>query len=235
MTRVTALNARDDLRELADRYETVAALEPTPDPHRGGLRAVPGPRVPPGLEPLLDADELSCAITAVSEWAEFLTHVLVDEADATDPGSVTARLRAAADHAGHFTDHPDEFLAIAVRDDLRHHLKVMRRLAARGTSYVRTGMSCQDPTCPGHYVCPLGSDDALECSRCRHRVPYVVWSAWPRTRITYVTVEHAARIAGTTVAGVKMRASRGGWRKVGTGRDVRYHVDDVRGVSEQSA
>lgn len=233
---VATLNVRDDFFELAERYETVAALDPgaLADTVTGG-RAAPGSRVPPGLQPLLDADELTSTLTAVTEWAEFLAHVLVDEVDVTAPGATTARLRLAAEHAAHFIHHDDEMLALAVRDDLRHHLRALRRLSKRGTRRVRTGITCQRYGCDGPLVSPLGgpdrTSDALECEACGHQVPYSVWSSWPRARVQFVTVEHAARLCGTTVAGVKMRASRGKWRKVGTGRDVRYHVDDVRAAS----
>ena len=62
-------------------------------------------------------------------------------------------------------------------------------------------------------------------------VPHAVWSSWPRARVRYITVAHAAKMLETTEAGVKMRASRGKWRRVGTGRDVRYDVDDVRAAA----
>jgi len=95
-------------------------------------------------------------------------------------------------------------------------------------------MPCSDPTCTGQYVADLprvGKPTAgdITCDRCKHRVPHSVWSSWPRARVEWVTVEHAARIAGVSVGAVKMRASRLRWRRQGTGREVRYHVDDVRG------
>lgn len=237
--RTRVLNTRDDILELAERYETVAALDLTPQ-RAEGVRAVPGSRVPPGMQEVLNDDEVQRATTALDEWTEFVAHVIAEECDATMPDSTPARLRAIAPWTEHMLDHDDELLALAFADDLHEHLKAMRRLAGRGIRRVRTGMRCQDPACSGHYVSPLGTssdrhDDAIECDKCKHRVPYVVWSSWPRARVQYVTVEHAARMAETTVAAIKMRASRYGWRRIGTGRDVRYHVEDVRGVSDLSA
>lgn len=232
-----ALNLRDDLLETAERYETVAALDTTtPTSEPAGGRTPPGSRVPPGMQAVLDEDELTTTLAAVDDWARFLVQVLLDETDMpTAPHHTPARLRRAAEHAAHFTDHDDEMLALAVRDDARHHLRALRRLSKRGTRRVRTGMTCQRYGCDGPLVSPLGgpdrTSDALVCEVCAHEVPFSVWSSWPRARVQFVTVEHAARLCGTTVQAVKMRASRGKWRKVGTGRDVRYHVEDVRAAA----
>jgi hypothetical protein len=46
--------------------------------------------------------------------------------------------------------------------------------------------------------------------------------------VRWITIEHAARLLDTTVPAVRMRASRMHWHRVGTGRDVRYSVEDVR-------
>lgn len=229
------LNARDDLRELAERYETVAALDLHPSPPAG--HAVPGSRLPPGMQEVLDADEIATALRAVDEWAEFLAHVLADEREVTAPDSTPARLRLAGEHAAHFLEHPDEMLALAVTDDLHEHLRSLRRLAGRAVRRVRTGARCQHMGCEGWLVSPLGAtenrhEDALVCDRDgRHTVPYSVWSGWPRARVQYVTVEHAAKMLGTTVPAVKMRASRGKWGRIGTGRDVRYAVEDIRAAA----
>ena len=231
------LDVRDDLRELADHYETVAAADPASQ--AGGATSKPGPRLPPGAMEMLDADEVRRALEAVDEWAEFCAHVLVDERDATAPDSTPARLRMVGEHVEHFLDHDDVMLSLSFVDDLREHLRSLRRLARRGVRIVRTGMVCQDPTCSGQYVSALApagqGDDAIECERCHHRVPHSVWSGWPRARVEWVTVEHAARIAGTTVAAVKMRASRGKWRRTGSGADVRYNIHDVRGEATAMA
>lgn len=228
----SALDTRDAILELADRYETVVALDIVPEVGEKG-RTPPGSRVPPGMQQILDDDEIAGVVVAVDEWALFLVHVLMDERDLTPAEATPARLRQVARDVEHFVSHPDEMLALSVVDDLRDHLRDMRRLSKRGVRKVRTGMRCEHRGCQGQLISPLGgngdrTDDALECDRCHNKVPYMVWSSWPRARITYVTIEHAARIAGTTVPGVKMRASRNKWRRIGTGRDIRYHVDDVR-------
>jgi hypothetical protein len=232
---IDTLNARDDFRELAERYETVAALDVHPSPPVG--RATPGSRLPPGMQEVLDRDEVRTALTAVDDWAEFLVHVLADEREMTAPDSTPARLRLIGEQAAHFLEHEDELLALSVADDLHDHLRTLRRLAGRAVRRVQTGVRCQHPACEGRLVSPLGTTDdrhdaALVCDKdSRHTVPHSVWSSWPRARVQYVTVEHAARMLGTSVAAVKMRASRGRWRKIGTGRDVRYSVDDVREAS----
>jgi hypothetical protein len=223
------LDARDDLIELAERYEQVAALDPIAD--RDALRASLGPRVPPGVQAFLDADEMAGALLAVDAWARYLGHALIDASDVELPDQTPPRLRVIAAGLGVLLE--DERARLDILDELAGHLKVMRRLARRAQRNIRTGIACQDPTCRGQLTAPVGGpdrhDDALACDRCHRRVPFTVWSGWPRARITYVTVEHAARLVGTTAAAVKQRASRGRWRRVGTGRDVRYHVDDVRG------
>lgn len=229
------LDARDDLREMAELYETIASLDLTPEP--GGAHGVPGSRVPPGMQEILDADEVTGGLRAVDAAAEFWTHVLVDERGATDPGLTPARLRMVGEHVGHFIDHEDELFALSFVDDSRDHLRALRKLAQRGQRHVRTGMQCQDPVCAGHYVAALGAtkEGAIECDRCRHRVEYQVWSSWPRARVTYITVEHAAKVAGCEISAVKTRASRGKWRRTGEGRDVRYHIDDVRGAEKATS
>lgn len=230
MTETTsALNVRDDLRELAERYETVAALDLAPEALEG-VRTAPGSRVPPGAQEILDADEIRRALAEVDDWAEFLVHVLVDELGVTAPDSTPARLRLAGEHAAHFIDHHDELLALAFLDDLRDHLRTVRRLASHGVRHIPTWHRCTRSVCDGMLVSTLGegTDASLRCDRCGTVVPFSVWSTWPRQRVTYITAEHAAKMLQTTVQAVWQRARRGQWRRVGTGRDVRYHVDDVR-------
>lgn len=237
----SALDLRDQFREAADLVETVAALDSTAERAAGGGRSAPGSRLPPGMREILDADEVTTVIEGITEWAEFCVHILLDETDVPAiPDETPARLRLAGEHTAHFLDHEDELLSLTIQDDLHDHLRALRRLARRGTRVVQTGMRCQVVTCPGRLISPLGRDGSdrhdadLHCDRCGAVVPHIVWSSWARARVTYVTVEHAAKIAGTTVDAVKRRASRGKWRRVGTGRDVRYHVDDVRGDTRES-
>lgn len=235
---VATLNTRDDFLELAERYETVAALDLTPA-SMVGRHIPPGTRLPPGMQEILDADEIRTKLTAVDDWTEFLAHVIAEERDVVMPDMTPARLRLVAEYTAHLIEHPDEMLALAVVDDLRHHLRTMRRLAGRGVRQVQTGIRCQRNNCNGRLISPLSdenrTDDALECDRCHHRVPWSVWSSWPRARVTYVTVAHAARMAGTTVGAVRVKAHRQKWRRIGTGGDTRYHVDDIRRASGLSA
>lgn len=233
MTDPSPLDARDDLRELADRYETVAALDLTPDPSEQVRHAAPGSRVPPGAQEILDADEISRALAEVDDWAEFLAHVLLDEREVLDAGSTPGRLRAAGEHAAHFLGHADEMLALAFDDELHEHLRSLRRLSRRKVKHIRTHHRCVRSVCNGRLVSTVGegADAALRCDECGDVVPYIVWSAWPK-RVTYITPEHAAKRLGCTLAAVYIKASRGKWHKVGTGRDVRYLVADVDRAAE---
>lgn len=232
---MSALDARDDLREMADTYVTVASLDLSPDP--SGVRGVPGSRVPPGAQAILDADEVGRVLREVDEWARFLQRVLLNEAGIMGglPTATTqGALRHVAEHAAHFLDHDDEGLRLAFTDDLRQHKQALNRLSRRALRFVRTGMGCQDPTCNGQYVADLPrigkpTDGAITCDRCRHRVENSVWTSWPRARVEWVTVEHAARMLDTTINTVRIRAHRLKWKRQGTGRNVKYYVPDVRG------
>lgn len=223
---------RDDLLELAERYETVAALDLHTTSWDQVMRTAPGSRVPPGAQQILDVDEVERGTTAVDDWAEFLVHVLVDECDVTAPDSTPARIRLAAGHAAHFVYHEDVALWYAVNAEAVEHLRTLRHLSGRGVRRIRTGHRCHTG-CGGQYVSPLGTsedrhEDALRCEKCGHEVPFIVWSHWPRARVKYVTPEHAARMLGTTVNAVRILAHRRGWKRVGTGRDVRYEVDSIK-------
>ena len=110
----------------------------------------------------------------------------------------------------------------------------MRRLSRRGTRRVRTESPCLDITCPGRYVVTLDGPEKngdLVCTRCGDRVPQAQWERWG-TRTEWVTVEHAANMLGVSVMAVRQRASRGGWRRRGEGREVRYWAEDVDGASQ---
>lgn len=221
------------LGELADVYETVAAMTPTIERVGGPVSGKPGSKLPPGLSETLDIDEHTRAVAAVDSWAEYLAHHLID----TEPGigsvpdSTPGRLRLAARWADRLTDEPDLFARYAMRADGSERLVEMRRLSRRGTRRVRTDSPCLDVTCFGAYVAAIDGpevDGDLVCSRCGDRVPHAQWSRWG-SRVEWVTVEHAANMAGCTINAVKIRASRMGWRKQGTGRNVKYHADDVLG------
>lgn len=234
--RTAELNARDDLRELAERYETVAALDTNPGASIG--HAPPGPRLPPGMNEILDQDEISRVLHEIDDWADFLTRTILEETDTPArpwPGT-PQRIRFAAEHAAHFTNHPDLMLAVAFDDDLHNHLRHIRRLAGRAARRIPTHHRCTLSSCDGMLVSTLGeaTDGALQCDKCGNRVPHVVWSAWPK-RLTYISPDHAAKMLGCTVQAVWQRAKRGKWRRVGTGSDVQYLVEDVRKAATVTA
>jgi hypothetical protein len=117
----------------------------------------------------------------------------------------------------------------AFATDALEHRAAMRRLARRGTRRVRTHSACLDVTCTGQYVATLEGAQAsseLVCDRCGDRVPHETWERWG-TRTEWVSVEHAANMLGISVQAVRQRASRGGWRRRGEGREVRYWAEDV--------
>jgi hypothetical protein len=232
---VSDLDVRDRVLDLARLYEEVAALDLTIVAAEALGRPTPGSKLPPGLIEILDAEEVSSALAAVDDVALFWAHDLADDRDLTAPDLTADRLRFVSQNVDHFTQHDDEMLALAFDDDLAERLKEMRRLSRRGTKVIRTGRRCDEYGCKGKLISPLGregsdkGDTALICDADSwHQVPYSVWSAWPRARVQYITVEHAAKMLGTSVDAAKKRASRGKWRRIGTGRDVRYLVEDVR-------
>lgn len=226
-TTTSALNVRDDLRELADHHHAVAHLDVTPEPPTG--RRPPGPRLPPGMQEVIERDEIGTALRDVDEWAGFLARILNDEHGIELPTATPARLRTAGEHAALLIHHEDQLLALAILDDLHAHLTTLRKLAGKGTRRIRTGVPCQQADCDGHLISRLTTNDGpLTCDRDgRHVIPHAVWAHWPHAQVEWVTVEHAARLLSTTIPGVKMRASRQKWRRTGTGRHVRYHKGDV--------
>lgn len=227
------------LDETATTYETVACLPPVVERASGKASGKPGSRMPPGMSEVIDRDEYQRAVDEVDEWAEFVAHVLIDEVPGIGsvPDSTPGRLRLAARWADRLEGHDDVMLRYAVQDDARKHLATMRRLARRGTRRVRTHSACMDVTCTGAYVAVIdGPDttDELVCSRCGDRVSRDVWEKWG-SQAEWVTVEHAANLLGVSVQAVRQRASRGGWRRQGVGREVRYHMDDIGRVEGLSA
>lgn len=220
------------LAELADAYETVAALPPVVERIDAGVPSRPGSRVPPGAAAVLDEDEYTTAVRSLDEWAEYVAHVVLDEVPGVGsvPDSTPARLRLAS----RWTDAlwADRFLGYALEYDAREHLVTMRRLSKRGTRTVRTGSHCLIVTCAGEYIATIDGpgdvDGDLVCSACGDRVSKDTWERWG-SRTEWVTVEHAMAILGVaTKQAVYQRAKRERWRRQGEGRSVRYHAGDVR-------
>ncbi len=222
------------LSELADVYETVAALPPVVQRIDGaGGRGRPGSRLPPGAGDLLDWDEYYTAVRSLDEWAEYVAHVVLDE----EPGvgaigdSTPSRLRLAS----RWTEvlWHDRFLGYALEYDAREHLVTMRRLSRRGTRIVRTGSACLTVTCSGEYIATLDGpgdiDGDLVCSVCKEHVGKETWERWG-SRAEWVSAAHVAKVYGIEVAAVWQRAKREGWRRQGHGRATRYHREDA-GVS----
>jgi len=227
------------LDETAGAYETVACLPPVIERSAGKASGKPGSRMPPGMAEVLDVDEYQRAVDELDTWAEFVAHVLIDEQPSIGsvPDSTPGRLRLAARWADRIEAHPDVMLRYALQTEAREHLATMRRLARRGTRRVRTHSACMDVACPGEYAADLVGPEMGEditCDQCGMRVPREQWELWG-SRAEWVTVEHAAGMLGVSVQAVRQRASRGGWRRRGEGREVRYHADDVNGRVEGSA
>jgi hypothetical protein len=225
-----SLDARDDLRELARLYEEVGSLEGVLA-SSGGSGV--GPRIPPGARLLLNADEVSSARADLDDWARFCGSIVASDVAEEMPDLTPALLRWLGERVDVMLEQDDEYLTAGFVLELTRHLATFRRLAHRGERVVDTGESCRVPGCTGRLVSGLGglsgTDDALRCDRCGEEVPFLVWQHWPRVRVPkFVTPEHAARLLGTTVNAVRIRAHRDKWRRIGTGRDVRYLIDDVR-------
>lgn len=227
------------LDETAAAYKTVASLPPAVERATSKASGKPGSRMPPGMAEVLDHDEYDRAVTELDDWAEFVAHVLIDDQPniGSVPDSTPGRLRLAARWADRLEAHPDIMLRYALQVDAREHLATMRRLARRGTRRVRTESPCMDVACTGRYVAIIDGpevDGFITCNRCGMRVEKDVWERWG-TRTEWVTVEHAANLLGVSVMAVRQRASRGGWKRRGEGREVRYWAEHVTGVEGLTA
>lgn len=214
---------------LAGKFQTLERLhaevenppEVMPDAG-GGARAIPGPRVPPGVAEILAEDETQRALEATRGLVAYVRQVILDESQqALWPSSFAG--------AQVIVDLEDQFLIYAIWDDLTSALEQLGAVVRRYDRVIQTGHQCIDVTCKGSYIVPahggkLSQD--LVCDACSGPVAYDVWSKWPQ-RVSWLTPEHAAKRLGVSVNSARIRASRERWRKTGTGRDVRYHVNDV--------
>jgi len=176
MSAVQTLNARDDLLELADLYEQVAALDPS-TPSAGGAGV--GPRVPPGVGELLQSDEVWRALADVDDWIGYCASIVAsDVGDGPMPQLTPARLRYVAAWALVMLEQDDEVLARSFAAELARHLRVLRQLAHRGEHRVPVGVECRRQGCDGQLVSNLGgsdgTDSALRCDQCGQEVPFLV-------------------------------------------------------------
>lgn len=220
------------LTELAEAYETVAALPPVAVMVGGRAPGKPGSKVPPGMSEVLDADEHERAISDTDEWALYVAHHLLDVEPSIGsvPDSTPGRLRLASRWAEVLRDEPDLMARYAFESDSRALLATLRRLSRRGTRKVAIPTACLDVACTGTYVATIagpGMSEDIVCSRCGDRVPRAQWERWG-SQVEWVTVEHAMNLLGVeTKMAVYQRAKREGWRRQGEGREVRYHVEDI--------
>lgn len=145
----------------------------------GGSSDRSGVRRPPGSRTPIDA-HVSDVIAEVTEWVVFLAHVLVDEADWTPPAdtSTPALLGAIRERVGHFTEHPDQMLAVGIIEDADRLARLTLRTAtpARRRT-VRLGIPCGEHTtsdtggrvpCGGQYAMDLRDDERLSDLVCTH-------------------------------------------------------------------
>lgn len=228
---VERLNARDDLLMLATLYEDTLAIDLL---LAGSGGSGVGPRTPPGARLALNVDELLRARADVDDWIGYCTSIVASDVDDHDEPELTpARLRYVGEHADVMLEQDEPAAVVYFKRQLQHHLRVFRGLSQRGERRVPTGFECQRPGCGGQLVSNLGgvdgTDSALRCEECGREVPMLVWQHWPRAQEKFVTPEHAARLLGIPVSTVRVHAHRRKWRRVGTGRDVRYLLDDVWG------
>lgn len=227
----------DILNETATLYETVAALPAVIEKVAAARPAgVPGSKLPPGANDLLDIDEHQRAITATDEWATFLARTLIDEVPRLGaiPHGTPGRLRLVARWAEHYENHPDLMLRYGIGLESREYLAELRRISKRGTRVVRTQSGCLDVACRGSYVATITGSDAtgdLVCSVCGSRVPKDQWERWG-ARSTWVTPQRVATMLGIPVSTVRVWAHRYRWDREGQGRDVKYRTTDVQQTAD---
>ncbi len=208
---------------LVDEVRNPPEVVPTDE----RVRTVPGPRVPPGMAAILHEDATTRALDEAGRLHGDVWGVIRDAADERGL-DVLPDVRTIA--GAQLVIDDDELSAYGLWDDVVACIAALGSVVRRYERVIQTGHRCLDFACRGHYVVPARegrASEALVCDRCGDTVGYDVWSRWPRARVVWLTPEHAAKRLGRTVGTVRVRAHRERWRKVGTGRQVRYHVDDV--------
>lgn len=151
----------------------------------GGKRPKPGAKIP------IDA-HVSDVKAEVEDWVRFLCRILADEVKRWNPPADTSTpslVRHIADwHIGHFTEHQDEMLALAIRDDCENYAHLVRRTARpSGARKIDLNVACTEHTtddmgrraeCTGRYHTMLIPDrpiQDMECDQCGHRMTPWEW------------------------------------------------------------
>lgn len=151
------------------------------------------------VRPLPISAHVIDVITEVEEWVTFLARVLIDETDWTVTNKTTPGLiESIAGRVGHFTEHPDQFLAQSFCDDAQRLRELVQATAhPSGKRTLRIGAPCFEKStsdlgeripCPGQYTVladperPYVVPDII-CDRDRsHRITPVEWQrAYRRT------------------------------------------------------
>ncbi len=181
----SALTTQQHMRDIASMWpELVARLGGSSGGDNAGVHTVPGSKMP------IDA-HMSDVMAEVSEWAAFLAHVLIDETDWTPRSTDTAVLLYDISEwrIGHFTEHPDEHLRIAIEDDAKRLAKLVRNtVRPSGRRKIRLGTRCLDYgtsdlgeriVCTGEYetiLDPAETIGDLVCSKDpQHRMTPLEW------------------------------------------------------------
>jgi len=166
------------LRATADTWPALlTALRPT------GTTGV-GTRTPPTSRPPLNLT-VSDTIADITSWARFWARALADETQWTPPSGwledTPALLRALAQRTGHWTNHPDQVLAVAFVQECADTRRLAEE-AAHPSGYRRipVNRACDHEGCTGALYAPLSDSQWLPALRCTenpsHRVEPDQWS-----------------------------------------------------------
>ncbi|HLS02503.1 MAG TPA: hypothetical protein VK054_11085 [Beutenbergiaceae bacterium] len=172
-----SITAARHLRTIADLWpELLAQLSKQGQRvDHGGARPKPTAQIP--IDP-----HVSDIKAEIESWVRFLCRTLSDELKTWRPPedtSTPALLRHIADwHIGHFTEHPDEMLAQAIRDDCQDYAHLARKTAyPTGIRKIPLHIAClehdtndqgQRTPCPGQYHTLLIPDRELQDMVCDH-------------------------------------------------------------------
>jgi len=182
-----SLSLRRDLTAIAAAWpDLLGRLTPGSAVDNSGVRKKPNP-----FPPLPIDSNVSDVIGEVTEWVLFLAHVLMDETDWTPPEdtSTPSLCLALRDRVGHFSEHPDELLALGILADADRLSRLALHTARpSGRRTIRLGIDCAEHTtsdmgervpCPGQYATTISEDERLADLVCTqdktHRVTPAEW------------------------------------------------------------